>query len=129
MPIDNFIFIAIFVIWVCYLNTFFQSVTCFYFFIFIFHFTSFFNSCSIRVICIFPPLLSPGPLTPTSQPPSYPSLVCPWVLHTCSLTTFPHLSPVIPLPSPLVTVSYSFQYLWLFFCLMVCFVDEVSNYR
>ena len=99
MPIDNFIFIDIFVIWVCYLNTFFQSVTCFYFFIFIFHFTSFFNSCSIRVICIFPPLLSPDPLTP-HLPTSILSLF--GLSMGPSYMFLDHFSPSFPCyPSPL----------------------------
>ena len=62
-------------------------------------------------------------------PPSIllPPLVCPWLLHTCSLTSLPLLSPIIPLLPPLWVLSGCsvFQCLWLYFACL--FVKEISQ--
>ena len=44
----------------------------------------------------FPPSHPPPP--PTFNP--FPLWLCPWALHTCSLTTLPLLSPIVPSPVP-----------------------------
>ena len=62
---------------------------------------SFLYCCSIILVPIFPPLLSPA--LPTPHPPTFnPSLqvVCPRVLYACSLTILLLLSPIIPFPQP-----------------------------
>ena len=72
-------------------------------------------------------------LSATPHPPPYtlnPFLLwfCSWVLYTSSLMTLPFFSPVISLPHPLwlLSVCSLFQYLWLYFFLLVCFVDYVT---
>ena len=45
----------------------------------------FFYCCSSTVVSIFPPPLSPAPLTPISHPDSFSLWLCPWVPYTCSV--------------------------------------------
>ena len=83
---------------------------------------SFFNFlkkfyCSITVVPIFPPFLSPAILTPSHTKSSPPSCCpCPWVLFTCSLTwtfLFSPLSPSSLLWS--LSVCSLFPRLWFYF--------------
>ena len=68
----------------------------------------------------------PAPPIPTSHTWIYPHWLYPCVLYTCSLMTLPLLSPIIPLPSPLVTVSLFFISMSLvIICFLICFVDQV----
>ena len=87
----------------------------------------FFYCCLITVVPIFP-ITPPCPIHRTSHLQSStlpaPGYLCPWVLYTCSWTTLPLFSPVIPLPSPwLLSVCSLFQCLWLYFaCLFVLLI-------
>ena len=58
--------------------------------------SSFFSCYSIRVVPIFPPL--PSSTQPTPAPTVNPhTIVCPWVIHSCSLTApFPVFPPFSP---------------------------------
>ena len=81
--------------------------------------------CSSTIVSIFPPLLYPTPPTPPPTLNPTPLCLCPWVLYTCSLMTYPFFPPYLPLPSPLVTVSLFFISVSLIiFCLLVCFIDQ-----
>ena len=73
----------------------------------------------------FPATTLPSPTHPYLPSSILPSCLCPWVLYTCSLTTFPLLSSIIPHPhSPLINVSLFFISMSLvIFCLIVCIVD------
>ena len=91
----------------------------------------FFYCCSTTVVPIFPPSLSPTPLTPTFHTQSnYPHCLCPWVLYTCSLMTLFLLSPIILLPFPfwLLSVFSFLQFLWIYlFACLFCWLG--STYR
>ena len=86
---------------------------------------AFFYCCSITVVPIFSPLLSP--ILPTlshSQFPNCPSscvlLYVPWLDLSSS---FPQLPPS---PSPLALSCSLFSYLWLYFALLFVFSTEDS---
>ena len=77
--------------------------------------------CSITVV---PPITRHPHLPPPStfNLPLPQVCLCPWVVYTCSLTTF----PVFPLPFPLVTVSVFISMSLVLFCLF-CWLG--STYR
>ena len=92
----------------------FYSVTLRTFFSFLFY------CCSVTVVPISPPLLSPALSTPTFYIQSSPCLLL--SLSMCPLFRFLDPSPCYPpLPSLMVTVSSLFLCLWFYFC----FVDYV----
>ena len=80
---------------------FFFANPCFYLFIYLFY-------CSSTVVSIFNRPWRPSPPIPASHPRTYPLWLCPCVLHTCSLRTFPYFPYYPCLPSHLVTVSLFF---------------------
>ena len=91
----------------------------------LFLFLLFIFYCSITVVLIYPPLLSPTLPTPHSNS-QYPSCCpCPQVIHTCSLTgpfpAFPHYPLLLPSGHcqsvPCFHVSGSI--------LFVCFIHQV----
>ena len=82
----------------------------------------------------YSPLPYPLPPPTFGPPPSPgPGCPCPWVLYTCSLT-LPLLSPLIPLPCPIWSLSVCslFPYLWFYFaCLFVLLIRfhlQVTSY-
>ena len=87
----------------------------------------FLNCYSITLAQCFPlcpPLPSPPPTPNSHSPPCSP---CPWVIHTCSLTSpfpfFPSLSPSL-LPSVTVSLFHVSVPLVLFY-LLVYFVHQI----
>ena len=69
-------------------------------------FSFFFYRCSSTVVSIFPSPSYPTPLTPTSYPHLTTFWLFPCVLYTYSLMNLPLISPVIPLPPPLLFGLY-----------------------
>ena len=56
---------------------------------------------SITIILIFPTFFSSAQPTPCSHSESLHHCACPWVIHTCSLTSlFPFFPPLSPSPFP-----------------------------
>ena len=100
-----------------------------------YYFFNFFYCCSITVIPIYSPLLSPAQLTPhlphSLLPPLSLSL---GLLHMFLDLTLPLLSPVIPLPTPLwlLSVCSLFPCLWFqfarLFVLLIRFHLKVRSY-
>ena len=85
---------------------------------------------SITVVPVFPPLPSYAHPMPHSHSQSPHCGPCLWVIHTCSLSSLPLLSTIIPLNTPLwsLSVCFTFPYLWAFlFVSLFCSLD--SFYR
>ena len=99
--------------------------------------TIYFYSYSITVVPIFPPLQSsthPIPYFHNQYPHSCP---CPWVIHTCSLTSpFPFLLPLFPSPFHSLDTVSVFQVsmslvpfrLLVYFVHLVPLVSEITWY-
>ena len=93
---------------------------------------NYFYYCSITVVPISSPLLSPAlPIRhlPYSFLAPLSRCLCPWVLYTCSLMTLLLLSPVISLPPSLwlLSVCSLFPCLGLYFVCLFCWLG--SNYK
>ena len=73
----------------------------------------------------FPSITLPCPTHPRLPHSILPApcCPCPWVLYMCSLMTLPLLCPIIPLPSPLVSVGLFFISMFLvIFCSLVLMI-------
>ena len=67
------------------------------------------------------PLCPPPPSPPRPHSPSPPRCPCPWVIHTCSLTSpFPFLPQVLISASSLMFHSVFLTYLFFCACRLMC---------
>ena len=97
----------------CFCFVFSSGSVCFYLFtyLFIYVFIYLFYYCySVTAVPIFSPLPSCAQPTPRSHSPSPYCSPCPWVIHTCSLSSpFPFFPPLSPSPMSAVSLSEMFK--------------------